>query len=144
MVLLDVNVLLALGWPSHVHHARVHAWMTRHASAGWCTCAITQGAFVRISCQPAFSPYGLSVEEAWATLEGNLAHPGHRLLSMDASFGEALNVCTGGVIGHRQITDALLLTTAARAGARLLTFDGGVRQLLATEDERKRCVQVLA
>ena len=30
--LLDVNVLIALAWPNHVHHAAAHTW-SRFASA---------------------------------------------------------------------------------------------------------------
>jgi predicted nucleic acid-binding protein len=46
-------------------------------------------------------------------------------------------------LGHRQITDAYLLTTAARHDARLVTFDSGIRQLLATEPEREQRLHIL-
>jgi hypothetical protein len=51
--------------------------------------------------------------------------------------------CTGGVLGHRQVSDEYLLTAAARGGARLLTFDQDIVQLLATEARRRRHVRVL-
>ena len=143
MHLLDVNALLAHGWPSHVHHRRVHEWMVRHAREGWFTCAITQAAFVRISCQPSLSPHGFSIEEAWGTLRANLRHPGHQQVPLEFSFDAVLETCTAGIVGHRQITDGWLLTAAVRAGAKLLTFDSGVRHLLATEQERKKHLLVL-
>jgi toxin-antitoxin system PIN domain toxin len=141
--LLDVNALLAHCWPSHVHHAPMHEWMKRHAREGWLSCAITQAAFVRISCQPSFSPHGFDIDEAWETLRANLRHPGHTLAPLDFGFDEVLSLCTGGVVGHRQITDAYLLTTAIRAGARLLTFDSVIGSLLATEAERKAHIHLM-
>ena len=47
-----------------------------------------------------------------------------------------LGSCTGGLRGHRQITDAWLLTLAMRNQVKLVTFDGGIAQLLATTEER--------
>jgi uncharacterized protein len=141
--LLDVNALLAHCWPTHVHHRRMHDWMGRHAREGWLTCAITQAAFVRISCQPAFSSQGFDIEEAWETLHANLRHPGHRWVPLDFAFADVLACCTGGVVGHRQITDAYLLAAAIRAGARLLTFDSGLRSLLATDAERKTHIELM-
>ena len=35
--------------------------------------------------------------------------------------------CTGGLFGHGQITDACLLTAAARHSAKLLAFDSAFR-----------------
>lgn len=68
----------------------------------------------------------------------NLAHPHHRLLALDFGFDALLAACTGGLLGHRQVTVAWLLTAGIRHGARLLTFDGGVSQLLATPAERAK------
>lgn len=62
---------------------------------------------------------------------------------MDFGFEQVLGRCTGGLFGQRQIADAYLLTTAARHGVRLLTFDSGMPQLLATPEERERRLSVL-
>ena len=34
--LLDTNVLLALAWPNHQHHAQAHAWFAAHGWAAHC------------------------------------------------------------------------------------------------------------
>lgn len=141
--LLDANALIALGWPAHEHHEVVQSWFARHARRGWASCALTQAAFVRIVSQPAFAGRALPVGEVAGLLLRNTAHPQHRLLALDFGFADVLGCCTGGVVGHRQVTDAILLTAAMRAGARLLTLDAGVRQLLATEAERTRHLTVL-
>ena len=46
--LLDVNVLIALMWPSHEGHKHVRPWFHRNAGDGWATCPFTEAAFVRI------------------------------------------------------------------------------------------------
>jgi toxin-antitoxin system PIN domain toxin len=141
--LLDANALIALLWPRHEHHDRLRRWFSRHAAQGWATCAFTQSAFVRIACQPAFAGQALAVSEVSELLMRNAAHPGHRLLAMDFGMAEVLGCCTGGVVGHRQVTDAWLLTLAVRHAMKLLTLDRGVPSLLATDAERARHITLL-
>lgn len=118
-------------------------WFNRHAARGWASTAFTQAAFVRIISQPAFSGRTVSVNEVAELLMRNTAHRKHTLLALDFGIEEVLGQCTAGVVGHRQLTDAFLLTAAIRAGMKLLTFDTGIRQLLATEAERQRHVACL-
>ncbi|MEO8249148.1 MAG: TA system VapC family ribonuclease toxin [Burkholderiales bacterium] len=136
--LLDANALIALGWPPHEHHERMLKWFKRHASAGWSTTAFTQAAFVRVLLQPSFSPHPLAVSDVAGLLLRNTAHPGHSFLAMDFGFEEVLGCCTGGLVGHRQITDAYLLTTAIVHEVKLVTLDTGIAQLLATASEREQ------
>lgn len=138
--LLDANALIALGWPPHEHHERMLKWFKRRAGEGWATTAFTQAAFVRVMLQPSFSPRPLAVTDVAGLLLRNTAHPNHRLLTMSFGFEEVLGCCTGGLVGHRQITDAYLLTTAIVHSVKLVTFDAGVAQLLATQAERERCL----
>jgi predicted nucleic acid-binding protein len=67
--LLDANVLVALAWPEHEFHERVGRWFARHSRSGWATCPITQGAFVGILSNPAFSPD--SIELTGTRLRGH-------------------------------------------------------------------------
>ena len=136
--LLDANALIALGWPAHEHHARMLRWFQAHARSGWSTTAFTQAAFVRVISQPSFSGHPIAVVDAAEVLLRNTAHPAHRLLPMDFGFESVVECCTGGLVGHRQIADAYLLTAAVRHGVKLLTFDTGIMQLLATPAERER------
>jgi predicted nucleic acid-binding protein len=47
--LLDVNVLIALAWPNHIHHRLASRWFDRNRKSGWATCPLTQSGFVRVS-----------------------------------------------------------------------------------------------
>ncbi len=50
---------------------------------------------------------------------------------------------TGGVVGHRQVTDAYVLTAAIPNGMTLLTLDLGLVNLLASDVERILHTEVL-
>ena len=141
--LLDANALIALCWPTHEHHLRMLAWFRQHATQGWATTALTQAAFVRIISQQVFAGRSVSIGEVAELLLRNTAHAAHRFLALDFAFDQVLVACTGGVLGHRQVTDAWLLTAAMRNEMKLLTFDTGISQLLATVGERDKHLAVL-
>ncbi len=141
--LLDVNALIALLWEDHRFHGTMARWFTRHAKAGWSTCAITQSGFIRVMLQPALSQHGRTLAELADLLAHNVAQPSHQQLPLDFAFTDVMACCTGGVVGHRQITDAYLLTAAMRAGMKLLTFDSGLSTLLASPAERSVHIEVL-
>jgi uncharacterized protein len=141
--LLDVNVLIALSWPKHEHHASAQRWFSRHARGGWASCSMTQAAFVRITSQPAFGGQSKSIDESARVLREMLARPAHSFVAVDFGFDDVLDHCTGGVVGHRQVTDAYLLTAAMRAKMKLLTFDAGIGALLASSAERSAHITVL-
>ncbi|QTD47097.1 TA system VapC family ribonuclease toxin [Ottowia testudinis] len=138
--LLDANALIALCWPQHEHHARIHRWFAAHAAQGWATCAFTQAAFLRIVSQPSFAGRAVPMADVAASLMHSIAHPQHRYLAATPDLAAVLATCTGGVLGHRQVTDAWLLTAAVQHQMKLLTFDKAVYTLLATDAERQRCV----
>ncbi len=141
--LLDANALIALCWPTHEHHLRMLAWFRQHARKGWATTALTQAAFVRVVSQQAFARRAVAISEAAELLLRNTAHTAHRFVTLDFAFDQVLVACSGGLLGHRQVTDAWLLTAAMRNGMKLLTFDAGIGQLLATADERARHLAML-
>ena len=42
IALPDVNTLIALAWPNHVHHDAARSWFVANRAAGWATCALTE------------------------------------------------------------------------------------------------------
>lgn len=134
--LLDANVLLALAWPSHQHHADAHAWFETEAHYGWATIPLTQLAFVRLSSNPAYTLDAVSPREAAALLTAMLAHPQHRVWP-------SINVEDPTVferaMGHRQVNDAYLVALAGREQGRVVTFD----RRLVSHDPTGRVVTVI-
>lgn len=106
--LLDINVLIALAWPSHAHHRDMQEWFAREKKAGFRTCPLTEIGFVRISCNPSFTPDAVSPPESCAMLSRITSWPGHGFWPDHLPFAEAVGE-DNLLAGHRQVTDAYLL-----------------------------------
>lgn len=131
MALLDVNALVALAWDSHVHHARMRAWFASNGPSGWATCSVSESGFVRVSSNPKVLPSPIGVEGARGVLAALRAVGAHRFLTDDVSLTDT---DVPAISGHRQVTDAHLLTLARRNGVPLVTFDAGLARLADGRD----------
>jgi uncharacterized protein len=131
VALLDVNALVALAWDSHIHHAAVRRWFAANHAAGWATCPVTESGFVRVSSNRTALPSALSSQAAREVLRTMRQAAGHRFLVDDVSMTDADVPPTA---GHRQVTDAHLLTLARRRGLRVVTFDAGLAALAGGRD----------
>lgn len=119
----DVNVLVALIWEAHVHHAAAQRWFAGLSEAPWGTATITQSGFVRVSANPRVLADAVSVREALGVLAELVAHPGHQLLrDVDGFVNNAL-VPLDRLVGPRQVTDAHLVAIARQHHAVIATFD---------------------
>lgn len=125
--LLDVNVLISLAWPNHVHHRRTRTWFRRRDGQPWATTPVTESGFVRVSSNPAAIPTAVTPAEALSLLERIRAVADHVFLADDVELlvGET-EVDADHVLSHRMVTDAHLLAVARRHSARLATLDGGM------------------
>ncbi|HWH97831.1 MAG TPA: TA system VapC family ribonuclease toxin [Pseudolysinimonas sp.] len=130
--LLDLNVLIALAWPQHVHHERVHAWFATLTTT-WMTTPITELGFVRLSTNPSVVTHRVSMNDALAMLAAMRGVPGHAYLQ-DTSTLAAPVISLAALATSRQVTDAHLVNLAAASGARLATLDRGIEQMLAPND----------
>jgi len=140
--LLDVNMLIALAWPSHVHHQVAQAWFGENSSDGWATCPLTQCAFVRISSNQKILPDAVSPKEALALLGEIIGLKNHVFWPDDICLPDE-HVPSGFLVGHRQITDAYLLGLAVRHGGRLVTLDAGLSALLPTQSPHRDSLHIV-
>jgi uncharacterized protein len=141
--LLDVNVLIALMWPSYESHEQVRHWFHRHSGGGWATCPITEAAFVRIVSNPSFFPDAVQPKEAVAILEFNLKDPRHRFWTDDVSFSELAQPFLKKLVGHKQVTDAYLLGLALQKKGKLVSLDQGILDLLPAKGMERDLVVIL-
>ncbi|HSY01355.1 MAG TPA: TA system VapC family ribonuclease toxin [Acidobacteriaceae bacterium] len=128
--LLDVNVLLALLWPTHQFHDLVRTWFREHGNRRWATCPLTQNGFVRLASNPAITRDALTISESLLLLKTNLAHPGHSFWADDLDLAGALARSNARLQGYRQLTDAYLLGLAIHHKGQVVTLDGGLATLL--------------
>jgi toxin-antitoxin system PIN domain toxin len=127
--LVDVNVLFALLWPRHVHHGAATEWFATQGNRGWATNPITELGVLRLLTNPAVTRSAVNAATALRVLAEATAHPNHEFWSLDRSIAVMIGASGGGVSGHRQWTDAVLLTQAFQRKGRLVTFDAGIESV---------------
>ncbi|MDN2581276.1 TA system VapC family ribonuclease toxin [Aquibium sp. ELW1220] len=123
--LLDVNVLLALFDPIHVHHEKAHRWWAGNADAGWATCPLTQTGFLRIISNPSY-PSPITLLDAHSILFRQPRASGHAFWTADISFSDPARFDFSFVRSPKQLTDIYLLALAVSNSGRLVTFDARV------------------
>ena len=127
--LLDVNVLLALAWPMHVHHSPAQEWFANHHRSGWATCGVTESGFIRVSSNRRAPPAARSPGEAALLLQRMCQLDGHVFLDDSVQLSHHSEVIAAHVHGSSQVTDTHLILLARESSALLVTFDRGVAQL---------------
>lgn len=110
------------------------AWFEAEGEAGWATCPLTESRFVRVSSNARAIPDARTPAEAVELLGQMRRLPGHVFWPDDVSPADPTATAFRRVLGHRQVTDAHLVTLALRNAGRLVTFDRGVPDL-APDDE---------
>jgi hypothetical protein len=141
--LLDVNLLIALAWPNHVHHEPALAWFQKNQRNGWATCPVTQSGFVRVSSNRRVMPQAKTPQEAILLLRRIVALEKHEFWTDKTSLASAEFVDVRKLLGHRQITDAHLLAVALENGGCLATFDAGIGELVPASHPKADAVHVI-
>ena len=119
--LLDVNLLVALADPMHLHHNTAHQWFGRTGQAAWATCPLTENGFVRVASNPKYTNRPGNVPVLLAMLRDLCKAAGHIFWNDDISLREILDPTV--VLTHNQITDVYLLGLAVHHDGKLATLD---------------------
>jgi toxin-antitoxin system PIN domain toxin len=112
-LLLDANVLIALTVLEHEHHERATAWAS--TVDGFAICPVVEGALVRFMVR-----LGESAATAADVIQRIRDLPACEFLPDSISYGD---VDLDHVVGHRQVTDAYLVSLARAHDAVLATLD---------------------
>jgi toxin-antitoxin system PIN domain toxin len=123
VALLDVNVLVALFDPEHVHHEAAHRWFGAERRHGWATCPLTENGLVRILSNPTYPGFSEPPTAVADRFRAFRESGSHAFWSDDVSLLDRSRVQLSRARGHRQITDVYLLALAVNHGGRLATFD---------------------
>jgi toxin-antitoxin system PIN domain toxin len=124
--LLDVNVLVALFDPDHVHHDPAHDWFADHRASGWATCPLTENGLVRILSNPAYTPAAEPPSAIVRRLRSFCESGHHVFWPEDVSLRDEEGFAARMPVTSRQVTDAYLLALARRRGGCLVTFDQAI------------------
>ena len=123
IALLDVNELVALFDPDHVHHDVAHDWFADAGRSGWATCPLTEAGFVRVLSNPAYSGAVTRAVDLAGRLRRFCGSAGHVFWPDGVSLLDGSVFDLSRAAGHRQLTDIYLLGLAHTRGGRLVTFD---------------------
>jgi uncharacterized protein len=119
--LLDVNLLLALSDPMHIHHESAHRWFAENGRQSWATSPITENGFIRIASHPSYPNRPGDVTAVLDIFRQLCEAPGHQFWSEDISILQILE--SDAIITHAQITDVYLLGLAVHKRGKLATLD---------------------
>jgi uncharacterized protein len=121
--LLDVNVLIALIDPSHVHHEPAHFWFSAEGTHAWATCPLTENAVLRILGQPRYPNSPGTPAMVAKILKALRDQSGHEFWGDNISIMESKYVSPQNLLSSTQITDTYLLALAVANGGQLVSFD---------------------
>lgn len=124
--LFDVNVLIALFQPDHVHHQRVHQWWEKNQKSGWASCPITENGFVRILSQPKY-PMPQTIASAIKLLNMAKTSTDHTFWPDTVSLLDPSQFNADAFTRHDQITDSYLLALAIKNNGRLVSLDQDIK-----------------
>lgn len=123
VALLDVNVLIALMDPLHVHHEPCHHWFSARGTAPWSSCAVTQNGVLRILGHPRYPNSPGSPGVVSEILQALVSHPQHEFWDISPSLLSQAHVNMSALLDSAQITDTYLLALAVHQGGLLATLD---------------------
>ena len=124
--LLDINLLIALFDPAHVHHEAAHRWLLTIPSPQWASCPLTQNGFVRILASPGYPNLAASPADLVDRLRVFCSQPGHVFWPDAVSLTDRTLFQPAKLAGHRQVTDLYLAGLALHFGGRLATLDSSI------------------
>lgn len=121
--LLDVNVVIALIDPAHVHHDAAHTWFKARGRRGWASCPLIENGVIRIVSHPKYpNPVG-SPGVAIDVMSHLCSLPGHVFWPDDISVLNDKYINASRLLSSAQITDSYLLALARAHDGQLATFD---------------------
>ena len=141
--LLDVNVLVALFDPDHIHHEAAHTWFASARKSGWATCPTTENGLVRVVSNPSYPGRRTTVADAVDRLRQFTSSGDHERWPDDVSLLDPTHIAPAHLTGHREVTDAYLLALTVHHGGTLATFDRSMR-MEATEGATEAHLVVLS
>ena len=120
--LLDINVLIALLDPEHLHHEAANDWFDGIAD-GWASCPLTQNGAIRIMAATGYAGGAGPTSEVAGYVADLCARDDHEFWSDDISLIDRRHVDRDKLAGPKSLTDTYLLALARAHHGRLATFD---------------------
>jgi uncharacterized protein len=121
--LLDVNVLIALIDPMHVHRTLSRRWFESDGHVAWASCPITENGALRIIGDRRYGNSPGSPAAVAEVLARLTKLSGRRFWADDVNLLDPVVVSAERLLNSGQVTDTYLLALACSKGGRLATLD---------------------
>lgn len=121
--LLDVNVLIALLDPTHVHHGDAHKWFSAKGRKAWATCPLTENSVLRILGDQRYPNSAGNPAAVAELLDEFFSLPGHVFWADDISILDRRQLDPSRILTSQQVTDTYLLALAHAHAGQLATLD---------------------
>lgn len=121
--LLDINVLIALIDPAHVHHDAAHKWFAAKGQKAWATCPLTENGVLRIVGHSRYPSFPGSPAVVAGMLASFRKLPGHAFWPDDVSLLDREHVNAARLLSSGHVTDSYLLALARAHNGQLASFD---------------------
>jgi toxin-antitoxin system PIN domain toxin len=134
--LLDVNVLLALCEPQHIHHEPAHRWFKTKEHLSWATCPLTENAFLRITSKKSYPHWQGSCLRQWQLLREFCALPEHIFWADEVSLLRPEIWTDFALVSPAHLTDLYLLALTVKNRGKLVSFDQNIPAHLVRGGEK--------
>ncbi len=119
----DVNTLLALLDPMHVHHDAAHRWYAKRAPLRLLLCSHLVNGVIRVASQPQYPNSLGTSKRVREVLIGFVVAIQAENCEHDVSLLDDTVLLNAGLLTPSRVADLYLLALAASNGAHLATFD---------------------
>lgn len=124
MYLLDVNIIISIVDPEHIHHDLAFNWFRKNSAKGWATCPITENGFIRIISNNYYKNLKISSSEAIDALQElkDNYQEWHKFIPDNVSFNDG-EIFDTSFLKSNNTTDNYLVGLAYKNNIKLLTID---------------------
>ncbi|MEO8613592.1 MAG: PIN domain-containing protein [Luteolibacter sp.] len=119
----DVNALLALLDPMHVHHEAAHQWYAAKSPLRLLTCSHLENGVIQVASQPKYPNCLGTSGKVRKALQDFVQKAGAESCEHDISLLDDEILLIPGLLTPSRVADLYLLALAACHDARLATFD---------------------
>jgi len=125
----DINVLVALLDPAHIHHQIAWDWFAQAEQTGWATCPLTESGCVRVLTSTGHNSKKIKPNGASDLLRAFLAlyAATHHYFPDDVRIVDTTRFRLRNLQEHNQVTDLHLLGLCQQNGLRFVTFDNAIQ-----------------
>ncbi len=124
----DVNVLIALHDPNHVHYTVANDWFEAEGQNCWATCPLTENGFVRIGAQSRIAKHQNIIAVTVEALKEmkKIYAATHHFWSDSVSVCDDTYFVHNEIMGPKQVTDIYLLALCHKYNGTLVTLDARI------------------